>query len=62
VDVSKACPHDGFHDIRSTYDHRRGLLFFYWTCQSCGELLGEAERTKYRPRFERRAGDAAGKR
>jgi hypothetical protein len=60
--VSKACPHDGFHDIRSTYDQRRGLLFFYWTCEDCGELLGEAERTKYRPRFERRAADAAGKR
>jgi hypothetical protein len=62
VGVSKACPHDGFHDIRSTYDHRRGLLFFYWTCEDCGELLGEAERTKYRPRFERPAADTAGKR
>jgi hypothetical protein len=60
--VSKACLHNGFHDIRSTYDQRRGLLFFYWTCEDCGELLGEAERTKYRPRFERRAAEAAVKR
>jgi hypothetical protein len=60
--VSTPCPHDGYHDIRSTYDHRRGLLFFYWTCESCGELLGEAERTKYRPRFERRAENATAKR
>jgi hypothetical protein len=59
--VRKSCSHDGFHDIRSTYDHRRGLLFFYWTCADCGELLGEAERAKYRPRFDRRAADAAAK-
>ena len=60
--MRKVCPHDGFHDIRSTYDRRRGLLLFYWTCEDCGELLGEAERTKYRPRFDRRAVEVVGKR
>jgi hypothetical protein len=27
------------------------LLTFYWRCESCGVLLQEADRRRYRPRF-----------
>jgi hypothetical protein len=57
--VTKSCSHDGFHDIRTVYDRRRGLLVFYWTCEDCGRRLGEAERAEYRPRFERREQDSS---
>jgi hypothetical protein len=56
--MSKPCAHDGFHEIRSTYDRSRAILFFFWTCEDCGEQLGEAERADYRPQFEARGNDA----
>lgn len=46
------CPHNGFHSIRTTYDQRRGLLLFHWTCERCGARLSEARRESYRPRFD----------
>jgi hypothetical protein len=52
--VTKPCTHDGYHDIRTIYDRRFGVLVFYWTCEDCGQRLREAERADYRPRFERR--------
>lgn len=57
--MSNSCAHDGFHEIRTAYDQRRGLLVFYWTCEDCGARLGEAERAEYRPRFEPPASDAS---
>jgi len=57
--VRKTCAHEGFHDIRTVYDRRRELLVFYWTCEDCGQRLGEAERAEYRPRFERRGPDSS---
>jgi hypothetical protein len=50
--VGMTCAHDGFHAIRSTYDQPQGLLVYFWTCERCGERLGEAHREPYRPAFE----------
>jgi hypothetical protein len=52
-----ACPHDGFHDIRTAYDRRRGLLVFHWTCERCGARLSEARREPYRPSFDPRGNE-----
>jgi hypothetical protein len=46
------CGHHGFHSICSSYDRRRGVLLFFWTCEGCGKRLGEASRAEYRPRFD----------
>ena len=43
------CQHDGYHAIGTSYDRRRGMLIFVWTCEQCGSRLGEAGRQKYRP-------------
>jgi hypothetical protein len=51
------CAHKGFHGIRSTYDHQRGLLVFFWTCERCGVRLRELHREEYRPRFDPTGGD-----
>ena len=48
------CTHEGYHGIRTTYDRRGGVLVYFWTCEVCGERLGEARREKYRPRYDRR--------
>jgi hypothetical protein len=48
------CKHDGFHGIGSRYDQTRGVLVYFWTCESCGRRLGEARREDYRPRFDPR--------
>jgi hypothetical protein len=45
------CSHDGFHGIGTTYDRRREVLVFFWTCDRCGERLREARRDEYRPSF-----------
>jgi hypothetical protein len=50
--VQAACGHDGFHDIRSSYDRGRGVLAFVWTCERCGAELRELRRELYRPRYE----------
>ena len=46
-----ACEHDGFREIVTQYDRAGGLLTYYWRCESCGLLLQEASRLRYRPRF-----------
>ena len=45
------CQHDGYHAIGTSYDRRRGVLIFVWTCEQCGGRLGEAGRQRYRPAF-----------
>jgi hypothetical protein len=51
------CSHDGFHSIRTSYDQRRGLLVYLWTCERCGSELREAHREPYRPRFDPRGNE-----
>lgn len=51
------CSHQGFRSISSGYERRRRVLIFFWTCERCGERLGEAGRTSYRPQFEPRGND-----
>ena len=46
-----ACEHDGYRDIVTRYDRVVGLLTYYWRCESCGVILQEANRLRYRPRF-----------
>jgi hypothetical protein len=45
------CAHDGFHGIASSYDRRRGMLVYHWTCERCGARLSEARRQSYRPAY-----------
>jgi hypothetical protein len=52
-----ACAHDGFHDIRTAYDRRRGVLVYFWTCERCGERLDEARREDYRPSYDPHGND-----
>jgi hypothetical protein len=52
-----ACPHDGFHGIHTTYDRKRGLLVYFWTCQRCGARLRAAGRQEYRPSFDPHGND-----
>jgi hypothetical protein len=46
------CEHAGYHGIRTAYDRHSGVLVYFWTCEHCGERLGEARREPYRPRFD----------
>jgi hypothetical protein len=48
---ARVCHHDGYREIVTRYDRAGGLLTFYWRCESCGVLLQEADRRRYRPRF-----------
>jgi hypothetical protein len=48
-----SCSHQGFHAIRTTYDRQSGVLVYFWTCEGCGERLGEARRENYRPHYDR---------
>ena len=50
--MSKNCEHDGFRGIRTAYDHRSGVLVYFWTCEHCGTRLNEARREDYRPAFD----------
>jgi hypothetical protein len=52
-----ACKHDGFHAIGTTYDIRRGVLVYHWTCEGCGKRLREAGRQEYRPQFDPRGNE-----
>jgi hypothetical protein len=52
VHKAMKCNHDGFHAIGTRYDQSRGVLVYFWTCESCGRSLGEAHREEYRPRFD----------
>jgi hypothetical protein len=52
-----ACRHDGYREIRSTYDADTATLVYHWTCEGCSERLGEAARTAYRPSFDPRGND-----
>jgi C4-type Zn-finger protein len=56
--VGMFCNHNGFHTIRTSYDHRGGLLIFHWTCERCGARLTEARRERYRPSFDPRGNEA----
>ena len=49
-----SCAHEGFHSIRTVYERSSGVLVFFWTCEACGERLGEARRENYRPQFDPR--------
>lgn len=46
-----ACAHDGFHSIGTSYDRRRGVLVYFWTCERCGARLRDARRERYRPSY-----------
>ncbi len=46
------CRHEGFHGIRTQYDHERCVLVCFWTCESCGQRLGEVRREEYRPAYD----------
>jgi hypothetical protein len=46
------CKHAGFHSIRTIYDRQRGVLVYFWTCESCGKRLDEARRESYVPQFD----------
>lgn len=52
-----SCSHDGFHSIISWYDHRAGVLVYFWSCERCGVRLNEARREPYRPQYEPRGND-----
>ena len=45
------CRHQGYHAIQTAYDRQGGVLVFFWTCEVCGERLGEARRESYRPQY-----------
>jgi hypothetical protein len=47
-----SCSHEGFHSIRTAYDRSLGVLVYFWTCEVCDEILGEARRETYEPRFD----------
>jgi hypothetical protein len=49
-----SCEHNGFHSIAATYDRRRGVLVYSWSCDSCGTRLGEVGRAPYKPSFDPR--------
>jgi hypothetical protein len=51
------CRHDGYHGIGTSYDKRRGVLVYFWTCDLCGARLGEARREEYRPLFDPHGND-----
>jgi hypothetical protein len=46
-----SCGHVGYREPRSQYDASTELLVFSWTCEDCGERLGEVARLPYRPDF-----------
>jgi hypothetical protein len=46
------CLHDGFHDIRSSFDHQRRVLSFVLICEHCGAELGELRRQLYWPHYD----------
>jgi hypothetical protein len=52
-----SCAHRGFHGIQTMYDRGRGVLVYYWICERCGALLGEARRQEYRPEFDPNGND-----
>jgi hypothetical protein len=57
LSAGMGCPHDGFHSICTSYDRRRGLLVYHWTCERCGTRLSEARRERYRPSFDSRGNE-----
>ena len=46
------CAHDSYRTFDSHYDFRRGVLVYYWRCESCQARLEEATRLDYRPSFD----------
>jgi hypothetical protein len=57
MNMSKACSHDGFRGIASSYDQGSGILVYFWTCEHCGSRLDEALRQDYRPAFDPRGNE-----
>jgi hypothetical protein len=55
--MQEICLHDGFHEIRSSYDRQRRVLSFVLTCECCGADLGELRRQLYRPRYDPNGSD-----
>jgi hypothetical protein len=52
-----ACSHDGLHGFITAYDRNSGVLVYFWTCERCGERLGEARREPYRPDYDPHGND-----
>jgi hypothetical protein len=50
--MQEICLHDGFHDVRSSYDRQRRVLSFVLTCERCGAELGELQRQLYWPHYD----------
>jgi hypothetical protein len=55
--MSNSCTHTDFRGFCTSYDQHQGVLVYFWTCEGCGERLGEARREEYRPRFDPRGND-----
>jgi hypothetical protein len=53
-----ACRHDGYREIRSSYDGEAGVLVYHWVCETCSARLAEVARTSYRPSFDPAGNDA----
>jgi hypothetical protein len=47
-----SCSHEGFHEIRTSYDRASGVLHYFWACERCGAKLSEAKREEYRPSYD----------
>jgi hypothetical protein len=48
--MAAVCAHKGFHSVVSRYDRERAQLVFLRTCDSCGVVVSELGRQRYRPR------------
>ena len=56
--VQATCAHEGFHEIRSSYDRPHSEMAFVVTCARCGAELREVWREPYRPRYEPHGNDS----
>jgi len=52
-----SCRHEGYRELRTSYDADAGVLVYHWACEGCSASLGEAGRTSYRPSFDPRGND-----
>jgi hypothetical protein len=50
--VQVKCGHNEYRSFESSYDHRRGVLVFFWRCERCGARLQEARRMSYHPQYD----------
>ena len=51
------CGHNQYRSIVSSYDARAGVLAYFWRCDRCGAILGEAGRLRYRPHYDPRGNE-----